>query len=141
MLYAVTKIDVFNKPKGVPTFVFTFDSRYSGITFQGIILDNRTAGISTISLPQVIALSKLDPTILVDNSIAGNYRIKFGAREALFLGTIQVNTQLGNIMFHMLPTNTPFLFCLQDIDRIGVKLDNLQNILIQGNKTILVVRK
>jgi hypothetical protein len=44
-------------------------------------------------------------------------------------------------MFHMLPTNTPFLFCLQDIDRIGIKLNNFQNILIQGNKTILVVRK
>ena len=44
-------------------------------------------------------------------------------------------------MFHVLPTNTPFLFCLQDMDRMGVKLDNLQNVLIQGNKTIPVVRK
>jgi hypothetical protein len=44
-------------------------------------------------------------------------------------------------MFHVLPTNTLFLFYLQDIDQIGVKLDNLQNILIQGNKTIPVVRK
>jgi hypothetical protein len=105
------------------------------------MLDNRAAGVSIIGLPQVIILSKLDPTILVNSSIAGNYRIKFGAREVLFLGIIQVDTQLGNIMFHVLPTNTLFLFYLQDIDRIGVKLDNLQNILIQGNKTIPVVRK
>jgi hypothetical protein len=33
-------------------------------------------------------------------------------------------------MFHVFPTNILFLFYLQDIDRIGVKLDNLQNILI-----------
>jgi hypothetical protein len=44
-------------------------------------------------------------------------------------------------MFYILPTNTLFLFYLQDIDRIGVKLNNLQNMLIQGNKTILVIRK
>jgi hypothetical protein len=50
MLYIVTKIDIFNKPKGVLIFVFIFDSRYSGTTFQGIILDNRTAGVSTASL-------------------------------------------------------------------------------------------
>jgi hypothetical protein len=141
MLHAVTKIDVFNEPKGVPTSAFTFDSRYSGTTFQGTMPDSGAAGVSTAGLPQVTALSKLDPTILVDSSTAGNHRIKFGAGEALSLGTIQVDTQLGNITFHVLPTNTPFLFCLQDMDRMGVKLDNLQNVLIQGNKTIPVVRK
>jgi hypothetical protein len=91
MLHTITKINIFNKPKGVPTSAFTFDSRYSGTTFQGIIPDSRAAGISIASLPQVTALSKLDPTILVDSFIAGNHWIKFGAREALFLGTIQVD--------------------------------------------------
>jgi hypothetical protein len=88
MLHTVTKINVFNEPKRVPISAFTFDSRYSGITFQGIIPDNRAAGVSTASLPQVTVLSKLDPTILVDSSTAGNYRIKFGAGEALSLRTI-----------------------------------------------------
>jgi hypothetical protein len=44
-------------------------------------------------------------------------------------------------MFYVFPTNILFLFYLQDIDRIGVKLDNLQNIFIQGNKIILIIRK
>jgi hypothetical protein len=84
MLYIIIKINIFNKPKRVLIFVFMFDSRYSGITFQGIMLDNRAAGVSITGLPQVIALSKLDPTILVDSSIAGNYRIKFGIGKVLF---------------------------------------------------------
>jgi hypothetical protein len=105
------------------------------------MLDSRAAGVFTAGLPQVIALSKLDLTISVNCFIAGNYRIKFSAGKALSLGTIQVDTQLGNIMFHVFPTNTLFLFYLQDIDRIGVKLDNLQNMLIQGNKTILIICK
>jgi hypothetical protein len=90
MLYTITKIDIFNEPKKVLTFVFMFDNQYSGTTFQGIILDNRTAGVSITSLLQVIALSKLDPIILVNSSIAGNHRIKFRAGEVLFLRTIQV---------------------------------------------------
>jgi hypothetical protein len=50
--------------------------------------DNRAAGVSIVGLPQVIALSKLDPIILVDSFIAGNYRIKFRAGEVLFLKII-----------------------------------------------------
>jgi hypothetical protein len=125
MLYTITKIDIFNEPKGVLIFVFMFDNRYSGITFQGIIPDNRAIEIFIASLSQVIILSKLDLIILVNSFIARNHRIKFRIREILFLGIIQINTQLGNITFHVLPTNTLFLFYLQDIDRIGVKLDNL----------------
>jgi hypothetical protein len=54
--------------------------------------DNGAAEVSTVSLPQVIALSKLDPIILVNSFTAGNHQIKFGAGKVLFLGTIQVNT-------------------------------------------------
>jgi hypothetical protein len=55
------------------------------------MLDNRTAGISIASLPQVIILNKLDLIILVDSSIIRNYQIKFRARKVLFLRIIQVN--------------------------------------------------
>jgi hypothetical protein len=54
--------------------------------------DNGTVGVFIAGLLQVIILSKLDPTILVNYSIARNYRIKFSARKALSLGTIQVDT-------------------------------------------------
>jgi hypothetical protein len=33
ILYAITKIDIFNEPKRVLIFAFIFDNRYSGITF------------------------------------------------------------------------------------------------------------
>jgi hypothetical protein len=92
MLYIITKINIFNEPKGVLIFAFTFDNRYSSITFQGIILDNKTVGVFITGLPQVTALSKLDLIILVNSSIIGNYWIKFRAREVLFLGIIQINT-------------------------------------------------
>jgi LytS/YehU family sensor histidine kinase len=91
MLYTITKINIFNKLKEILISVFIFDSWYSGITFQGIIPNNRAVGVSIAGLPQVTILNKLDPTILVDSSIAGNYRIKFGIGETLFLRIIQID--------------------------------------------------
>jgi hypothetical protein len=131
MLYTVTKIDIFNKPK-VNTFskppissVFTLNNQYSNAIFQGIILDSGAAGVSTTRKPQVIAFQKLDPIVSIDISITGNHKIRFGKGKVVFISTIQVSIPLGNITFHVLPTNTLFLYCLQDIDRMKVKLDNI----------------
>jgi hypothetical protein len=117
MLYTITKADVFNKPK-VNTFskplislVFTLNNRYSDAIFQGIILDNRAAGVSTIRKPQVIAFQKLDPIISIDTSIAGNHKIRFRKGKAIFINIIQISIPLGNIMFYVLLTNTLFLYC------------------------------
>jgi hypothetical protein len=56
------------------------------------MLDNKAAGIFITSLSQVTILSKLDLIILINSSIAGNYRIKFRTGKVLFLGIIQVDT-------------------------------------------------
>jgi hypothetical protein len=103
--------------------------------------DSGAAGVSIAGKPQVVALQKLDPIVSIDTSIAGNHKIRFGKGEAISIGTIQVGTPLGNITFHVLPTNTPFLYCLQDMDRMKVKLDNIQNMLVQSKKVVPIVRK
>ena len=50
-------------------------------------------------------------------------------------------TPIGEIAFYVVDTNTPFLLCIQDMDRLGVQLDNLNNVLIQGKLRIPIVRK
>jgi hypothetical protein len=87
--------------------------------------DSGTAGVSTARKPQVIAFQKLDPIVSIDTSTTGNHKIRFGKKKAMSISTIQVGTPLGNIMFHVFPTNTPFLYYLQDINRMKVKLDNI----------------
>jgi hypothetical protein len=52
------------------------------------MLDSGAAGVSTTRKPQVIAFQKLDPTILIDISIAGNHKICFGKGEVVFIGII-----------------------------------------------------
>jgi hypothetical protein len=92
--------------------------------------DSGAAGVSTTRKPQVVAFQKLDPIVSINISIARNHKIRFGKGEAISIGIIQVSTPLGNITFYVLPTNTLFLYCLQDMDRIKIKLDNIQNILV-----------
>jgi hypothetical protein len=120
---------------------FTFDNRYSSYEFQGIMPDSGAAGISSAGEPQVQALQKKDPTIQLDTLAAGSNTIRFGKGTATVKGIVRVPTPLGTITFHVVLTNTPFLLCLQDMDAIGVRFDNLKNILIQGSKIVPVVRK
>jgi hypothetical protein len=105
MLYTITKINVFNKPK-VNTFskplislAFTLNNRYSNATFQGIMPDNRTAGVSIIKKPQVVAFQKLDPIVSINISIIKNHKIRFGKGEVMSISIIQISTLLSNIMF------------------------------------------
>jgi hypothetical protein len=49
ILYIITKTNIFNEPNILVlnnNLVFIFNDRYSEITFQGIILDTRAAGVS-----------------------------------------------------------------------------------------------
>jgi hypothetical protein len=73
--------------------------------------DNGAAGVSIARKPQVVVFQKLDPTISINISIARNYKIRFGKGKAVFISTIQISIPLGNIMFHVLLTNTLFLYC------------------------------
>ena len=62
--------------------------------------------------------------------MAGQYIIRFSKGTITFLGIIRVQTPLGHITFYIISTNTPFLFYIGDMDKLGVKLNNLKDILI-----------
>ncbi|KAF2470266.1 uncharacterized protein BDR25DRAFT_355382 [Lindgomyces ingoldianus] len=52
-----------------------------------------------------------------------------------------IRTPIGPITFHVVPARTPFLLYLADIDRLGVRLNNLKNEIVQGYNWIPIVRK
>ena len=127
------------KEKGLSAFM---SERYSCQVFQGIMPDSGAAGVSSAGEPQVRALQKLDRSITINRSHAGQHSIRFGEQETReSIGTIDTPTPLGIIRFHVLPSNTPFLLCLTDMDNMHIKFDNLENVLIQGNVRVPVIRK
>ena len=73
--------------------------------------------------------------------MAGQYIICFGKGTAISFSTIRVQTPLGCITFYVVPTNTPFLFYIGDMDKLGIKLNNFKNVLIQGDNRVPVVCK
>lgn len=131
--HAITKHDPFNTistslDEDIHS-IFTFNSRYSSETFQGIMPDTGASGISTAGYPQYLALQKLNPKVQLDETTRGR-EIKFGKGIASTKGTIQVPTPLGIITFHVVAADTPFLLCIQDMDRVGAYFQNLENIIV-----------
>jgi hypothetical protein len=135
ILHAITKHKIGDNS----TFIIT--SRYSSSEFHGIMPDTGASGVSTAGEPQVRALRKIDKSIQLDINRAGEHNIKFGIGNGTSIGTIDVPTPLGTITFHVVPANTPFLLCVQDMDKMGVHLDNVRNVLVQGTKVVPVIRK
>ena len=65
--------------------------------------------------------------------MAGQHTISFSKSTITSFNIIRVQTSLGYITFYILPINTPFLFYIKDINKWGVKLNNLKNMLIWGD--------
>ncbi|KAK1914262.1 hypothetical protein P3342_007508 [Pyrenophora teres f. teres] len=121
--------------------LFTLDHRYGREQFQGIMPDTGAAGVSTAGKQQVTALHRIQP-LRIDKSTAGRHRIRFGDNpECVSLGDVNVQTPVGMIKFAVMPTNTPFLLCLDDMDRHSIYFNNVDNMLVHQSKEYPIVRK
>jgi hypothetical protein len=141
-MHGFTGVDLYNQQAQEKSHLFTFYSRYDANTFQGIMPDTDAAGVSTAGEPQVKALQKRFPKVTVDTSTAGQHKISFGNNpEILSLGIIDVETPFGNVYFAVMPINTPFLFCLTDMNRYGVYLNNIDKVLVYNGKEHPIVHK
>jgi len=126
------------------TEIFVVEHRYLASKFQGIIPDTGASSISTARKEQVEALQREhnNLNILIDTSTASKHNVHFSKGNASSLGTIVVPTPIGTIRFQVLPTNTPFLLCLKDMDDLKVKFDNITNMLVkQDGSEIPITRK
>jgi hypothetical protein len=121
--HAITRTD----PSDQSTYIT--EGRYSSTTFQGIMVDTGAARWSTAGQDQFYALQKVQD-VKLDKTRAGQAKIHFGIGVTTSIGTADVDTPLGTITFHVVPANTPFLFCLYDMDNLKVKFDNLENVLV-----------
>ena len=129
-------------------FQFLLEDRYSSEQFQGIIPDTGAAALSTAGIEQYHALRSKYPDILpLDETRAEGEYVKFGkGAKTRSLGTVTVPTQFGEMIFHVIHAPTPFLLCIDDMDRLRVLFDNINNLLIQQlpggkSKAIPVTRR
>ena len=67
--------------------------------------------------------------------------MQFGIGIATSIRTTDVVTPIGKIQFYIIYTDTPFLLCLVDIDRLQIYYNNLRNVVITHTKKVPVVRR
>ncbi|EKD14183.1 polyprotein [Drepanopeziza brunnea f. sp. 'multigermtubi' MB_m1] len=137
--YAFTsQIETQNVPAGKAETYMA--SRYSENVFMGLMIDSGAANFSTAGLPQLRALQKRYLEVQLDTSRAGEKSVKYGIGSATSIGAVTLQTPLGQVEFHVVESDVPFLFSLADMDKHKVILDNLRNVLVQGKREIPVVR-
>jgi hypothetical protein len=128
----------------VPEYAFLTENRYSSNTFMGLLIDTGAAAVSTAGYAQYLAYRKVARGIIIDTSTAGAASIRFGAGEPLqSLGSIDMETPIGNVRFHIVEAMTPFLLSIKDLDRLKVYYDNTKDLLVRHEPymTAPVVRR
>jgi hypothetical protein len=85
---------------------------------------------SISEIEQFTALQRLNDSIQLDKSIVES-KIQFDIDSISIMSTIELNTSLKQLIFHIVKINTSFLLCLVDLNRLEVYFNNLTNELMQ----------
>jgi hypothetical protein len=67
--------------------------------------------------------------------------VQFGIGTTSLIGLIKVDTPIGQVEFHIMKANTPFLLSLADMDKLGIYFNNLLNMLVTPKGNVPVVRR
>jgi hypothetical protein len=105
-------------------------SRYDDREFKDILIDHDAADFSSEDIEQFTALQRISKKIL---SLNKNRIIpfRFDIDKISFIGTVDLNTSVDVITFHIVFVHTPFLLCLADMNRLRLYFNNLINMLIE----------
>jgi len=120
-------------------FTYTTTSQYTSNKFYRVIINIGALKRSTTGYKQYLVYRKTYNTA-INTSKAGAINVQFGINSTPSIGSVTVNTPVGNVKFHIVKADTPFLLCLTNIDTLKVYYNNLKNILVTPTKSIPVVR-
>lgn len=109
-------------------------SRFGG-NFNGIMIDTGAARGSSAGKAQYQAYcSKTGRQVNINESRAA--RCHFGIGSAVSLGTASITFPIGSFWVsfdaHIVDADTPILMSIDDMDRLGVYLNNLENVLVHS---------
>lgn len=96
---------------------------------------------STAGYGQFMAYKTINKNYSIKTSRGGTLNLQFGIGSTSFYGSIDVQSPVGDITFHVFKADTPFLLGLKDKDRLGLYFNNLENELIKNNKSFPIIRQ
>jgi hypothetical protein len=117
-------------------------SRYDSRHFYGVVIDTGASQYSTAGYEQFQALQRTNSSITLNETTKGQVKVRFGIGSTSSIGSTKVETPIGQVEFHIMTANTPFLLSLADMDKLGVYFNNLTNSLVTSTgNSVLVVRR
>jgi hypothetical protein len=105
------------------------------------MVDTSASKKSTAGYRQFQALQRVNQNIRLDTSTKGQVSVQFGIGMASSIGTVEVDSPIGKVHFHVVHADTPFLLCLADMDSLQVYYNNLKDIIITRTGAVQVVRR
>ncbi len=121
-------------------FAYTTTNRYTSDEFYGVMIDTGASKRSTAGYRQYLAYKKTYNTV-INTLEAGASNVQFGISFIPSINSITVNTPIGNIKFHIIKADTPFLLCLTNIDTLKVYYNNFKNVLVTPTKSVPIVHQ
>ena len=123
------------------SFTTLTDLWYDKSKFKGLLIDSSAATRSISGIGQLTALQKIILLAKLDKTMARSANFIFGIGSTSSIGTVNLDTFMGMIIFHIVQVNTPFLLCFADMDKLGAYFNNLTNEVVQSNRSHLVICK
>ena len=101
------------------------------------MLDTGAASFSTTGQGQAQAYIRDFGAEMIPIDEASGVTAKFGLGTTHSIGQLTVRTPFGEALFHVMDEDLPFLLCIQDMDRLGVYLNNITDQAVQsGGRTL-----
>ena len=142
--HSLTSEDMTDPTPATDPFMYTLNtsnSRYTLDAFLGIVVDIGASKKSTAGYGQFQALQQSNPAVELDTSTKGQVIVQFGIRSTSSIGTTNVHTPIGEVQFHIVDANTPFLLCLADMDKLQVYYNNVRDVLVTRTREVPIVRR
>ncbi len=120
-------------------FIYITSERYISYKFYSIMIDKGASKRSTVGYGQFFAYKKKIKQVQVDKSRAGAVTVQFGIGSTSSIRFLLLDTPIGIVEFHVVEANTLIVLCLEDMHKLNVYFNNLENLLIASTKSVPVV--
>jgi hypothetical protein len=98
--------------------------------------------MSTIGYGQYLAYrNTVIDSMNIDTSQTRAMNIQFGIGSTILIRLVIVKTLISPVDFYIVNTDTPFLLCLADIDKLRVYYNNVTDTLIGPALTLPITRR
>ena len=103
------------------------------------MIDTKTSKRAIAGYGQLIAYKNKIKHVQMDKWKAEAVNVQFGIGSTSSIGFLLLDTPIRIVEFHDVEADDSFLLCREDVDKLNVYFNNLENLLIASIKSVPVV--